>query len=65
MTAGRITSDSRIYQWLNVIGALGILINAGWHQAVPSVVLNIIWAGIGIVALIRIARRGRAPATPE
>jgi hypothetical protein len=64
MTAGRITSDSHAYHWLNVIGALGILANAAWHRAVPSVVLNIIWAGIGIVALIRM-RRGRPQATPE
>ncbi|MEG3153904.1 CBU_0592 family membrane protein [Sphingomonas sp. RB1R13] len=64
MTARRIASDSHAYHWLNVIGAFGILANAAWHRAVPSVVLNIIWAGIGIVALIRM-RRGRPQATPE
>ena len=64
MTAGRITSNGRSYQWLNVVGAMGILVNAGWHRAVPSVVLNIVWAGIGIFALIRMGR-GQAQATPE
>ena len=64
MTARRIASDSHSYHWLNVIGAFGILANAAWHRAVPSVVLNIIWAGIGIVALIRMGSR-QAPAKPE
>ena len=65
LTAGRIGFDSRVYQWMNVAGAAGFIVNSGWHGAVPSAALNVIWVGIGIVALIRIARRGRAPATPE
>ena len=64
MTARRIASDSRVYHLLNVVGAFGILANAAWHRAVPSVVLNIIWAAIGIVALIRMGLK-RTPATPE
>ena len=41
----------------NVLGAVGLMINAGWNGAWPSVGLNIVWLAIAIYAL----RRG-APA---
>jgi hypothetical protein len=40
---------------MNVLGAIGFVINSGYFKAWPSAVLNVVWAGIGIVALIRIA----------
>ena len=60
LTAGRLTADDAAYQWMNVVGALGILLNSGWNGAVPSAALNVVWMGIGVVALcrIRIARKG-------
>ena len=58
LTAGKLTSDDPAYQWLNVVGALGILLNSGWNGAVPSAVLNIIWMAIGVTALWRIRRKG-------
>ena len=57
LTAGKLTADDRAYQWMNVIGALGILINSGWNRAIPSAALNLAWAGIGLAALWRIAKR--------
>ena len=54
---GRLSGQSRAFQWLNVVGAAGFIVNSGWHGAWPSTVLNVIWAGIGIVTLARIARR--------
>ncbi|RST30027.1 hypothetical protein HMF7854_03675 [Sphingomonas ginkgonis] len=59
LTAGRLSGDSAAYQWLNVAGAAGFVLNSGWHGAVPSAVLNVVWAGIGIVALVRLRSRGR------
>ena len=56
LTMGRMSSTSADYQWLNVAGAAGIGINAWWNDALPSVALNIIWAGIGVVALWQIRR---------
>lgn len=53
LTAGRLTANSAAYQWMNVVGAAGFIVNSGYHRAMPSAVLNIIWAGIGIVALWR------------
>ena len=55
LTAGKLTARSPAYQWMNVLGAIGFVINSGYFKAWPSAVLNVIWAGIGIVALLRIA----------
>ena len=61
LTAGKLDAKSPAYQWMNVVGAAGFIANSGWNGAWPSAVLNIIWVGIGVVALIRIfAKRDRA-----
>lgn len=62
LTSGRVTAQSPLYQWLNVVGAAGFIVNGIANQAYPSAGLNIIWMGIGAVALWKIAqRRGHAP----
>jgi hypothetical protein len=61
LTAGKVGPRSVAYQGMNVIGALGFIANGWWHGAMPSAVLNVIWAAIGVVALIRIyGRRSRS-----
>ena len=63
LSAGKVTAKSPSYQWLNVVGATGFIANSGWNGAWPSAVLNVIWVGIGVVALIRIfSKRERAAA---
>ena len=57
LTAGKLKADDRAYQWMNVVGALGFIVNSGWNGAVPSAALNVIWAGIGLTALWRIAHK--------
>ena len=54
LTAERVTARSVSYQAMNVVGAAGFIANGVWHKAWPSAILNIIWVGIGVVALIRI-----------
>ena len=56
LTAGRLHGSSRVYQGMNVLGAAGFVVNSGWHGAVPSAILNVIWMGIGVIALWRIRR---------
>ncbi|MFN2472847.1 MAG: hypothetical protein ABR588_02845 [Sphingomicrobium sp.] len=56
LTLGRMTARSPAYQWMNVGGALGFIVNSGWNGAVPSAALNVVWAGIGVVALWRMRR---------
>ena len=52
VSAERVTSRSRAYQWLNIGGAIGLVINSSWNGAIPSAVVNLIWIGIGVYALI-------------
>lgn len=60
VSTGRVEAASRSYQWINVGGAAGILVNSAWHGAVPSVGLNLVWLAIAFAALWRIAGRRRA-----
>jgi hypothetical protein len=52
-SAGRLDGKSPLFQWLNLVGAAGFVINTAYHGAIPSMVLNIIWCGIAIVTLLR------------
>ena len=57
LTAGKFTADSPAYQWLNVLGAAGFIVNSGWNGAYPSAAVNVIWAMIGLVTLWQLARK--------
>lgn len=59
LTAGRIEAKSVAYQVMNVVGALGFIVNSGWNGAIPSAALNVVWAGIGIAAIASIVRARR------
>ena len=63
LTAGKVTAKSPSYQWMNVIGAAGFIANSGWNGAWPSAILNVIWVGIGMVALISIYAGRSKPAS--
>lgn len=62
LSMGRVTGSSAAYQWMNVAGAAGFVVNGWWHRALPSTALNILWMGIGIVALSGLWRKRRARA---
>ncbi len=55
VSTGRLQGQSRAYQWLNVVGAIGFVINSGWNGAYPSAAVNVIWAMIGLVTLWQLA----------
>jgi hypothetical protein len=65
ITAGTLTGQSPLYQWMNVGGAAGFIVNGWWHGAIPSAALNVVWMLIGTFALIRLWLRERAPARSE
>jgi hypothetical protein len=62
LSASKIAAHSRTYQWLNVAGAAGFVINSGWNGAYPSAALNVIWIGIGLWALMRVKASKQAAA---
>jgi len=56
LSTGKLDGRSRLYQGMNVVGAAGFIINSGWNGAYPSAVLNVIWMGIGLYALLKQVR---------
>jgi hypothetical protein len=58
-----------VYQLLNLVGGLAIAVNVGAHHAIPSLIVNGIWAIVAVVVLTkmlrtrRAARRGEAATT--
>ena len=63
LSVGKVDGRSRLYQWMNIAGAIGMIINSGWNGAIPSAVLNAIWALIGLYALVRIRAQRRSRET--
>ena len=61
LSLGKLAARGYIYQWMNVIGAVGFIINSGYNGAIPSAVLNIVWAGIGLFTISIIWRARKAP----
>lgn len=59
VSTGRLTGASPVFQWMNVAGAAGFIVNSGWHHALPSAVLNIAWMAIGVFSLVQLRRRQR------
>jgi hypothetical protein len=57
ISMNKLDSKSRIYQWLNILGSIGLAVNSAYYRAFPSTVVNIVWMIIAGVALIRISRR--------
>ncbi len=57
LSLGKLEARSALYQWMNVVGAIGFIANSGWNGAWPSVALNVVWLGIACYALKRNRRR--------
>ncbi|HEV7312006.1 CBU_0592 family membrane protein [Sphingopyxis sp.] len=51
LSLGKLEGRSYLYQWMNVVGAGGFIINSGYNGALPSAVLNVIWAAMGLFTL--------------
>jgi len=50
---GRLAATSKLYVLANIIGGLFFVANTYFHQAYPSMFVNIIWVIIAIIMLIR------------
>jgi len=53
LSFGKIQARSPAYQWMNIVGAVGFIINCSANGAWPSVALNMVWLVIGFYALRR------------
>jgi len=48
---GRLATTSKLYVLTNIIGGLFFVVNTYFHQAYPSMFVNIVWVIIAIVML--------------
>ncbi|MBT1675433.1 CBU_0592 family membrane protein [Curtobacterium aurantiacum] len=49
-----------LYQLFNLVGGLAVAINVAAHHAVPSTIVNGIWAVVAVVVLVKMGRARRA-----
>ncbi|MBI4085343.1 MAG: hypothetical protein HY432_02440 [Candidatus Liptonbacteria bacterium] len=49
----KVAGDSKFYQSMNLLGSVGIGVNAFYQAAWPSLVMQIIWVFIAILTLSR------------
>jgi hypothetical protein len=54
---GRLKSNSVVFQVLNLTGAIFLIVNTWYNKSYPSMVINIIWTAIAIIALIQINKK--------
>jgi hypothetical protein len=60
-STGRISSESTTGPLLNLGGAIMLGVNAFVHGAIPPATLNVLWALIALVALIKQLKAARPP----
>lgn len=56
VSSSRMSGDGAAYQIINFTGSVSLMVNSAYSAAWPSVGLNLVWAAIGIVALVKLAR---------
>ncbi|WP_123680191.1 hypothetical protein [Curtobacterium sp. PhB115] len=49
-----------LYQLFNLVGGLAVAVNVAAHHAIPSTIVNGIWAVVAVVVLVKMARTRRA-----
>ena len=57
VSLGRVTGQSAAFQWMNLLGAAGFIVNGWWHRALPSATLNVVWMLFAAMALWRLWKR--------
>ncbi|MDW3646140.1 MAG: hypothetical protein R8P61_03680 [Bacteroidia bacterium] len=62
ISRGKLTAQTYLYQGLNLLGSICLIINSTYYGAYPSTALNIVWVGIGVFALYNIAKISRKEA---
>lgn len=60
VSTGKLSGRSKTFQWMNVVGAAGFVINSGWHGAIPSTALNAMWLLVGLATLWTLRTRRTA-----
>jgi hypothetical protein len=57
LSLNKLKSNQPLYHALNIIGALGLIINAVRIQDYPNVIVNGFWGLIALMAILLIGRK--------
>lgn len=52
---GKLEAKSKTYVIANMIGGLFFVLNTYYHQAYPSMLVNVIWV---IIAIVMVSKKG-------
>ena len=55
---GKLEAKSKTYVIANLVGGLFFVVNTYFHQAYPSMLVNIVWVIIAIVMIIKKKTQG-------
>jgi hypothetical protein len=53
LSLGKIQGGSKLYQVINLVGAIGLAANSLWKGAYPSVALNLVWMTMAAYAIFK------------
>ncbi len=51
ISTNRVDSSKPIFHWLNILGALGLIVHTIYNAAYPSAFVNIIWVAVAVYSL--------------
>jgi hypothetical protein len=54
---GKLEATNKWYVWANIIGGFLFIINTYFHQAYPSMFVNIVWVIIAFVMIFKNKRK--------
>jgi hypothetical protein len=55
----KVKPDSKIYQFMNLFGSIGVGFNVFYQKAWPGFILEVIWGIIALITIIKILRNKR------
>lgn len=53
----KVEGNSIRYQLLNIVGSVFLVINTYYYGAIPSTIVNIVWAVIALFAILAVGRK--------
>lgn len=53
LSINKISSKGKMYQLLNLFGAIFLIINTYFLKAYPSMFVNVVWVGIAILGMYK------------
>jgi hypothetical protein len=54
ISLNKIESSTPSFQWLNLVGAICLIVHTIYNHAYPSAFVNIVWTGVAIYGLIKV-----------